>query len=44
MIAGGGDTGGRDSGTRAHGLGDDLEFVGAWFVVLLLVLNPVVVL
>lgn len=28
----------------AHGLGDNLQFVGVWFVVLLLVLDPAVVL
>lgn len=37
-------TGGVDAGARAHGLGDDFEFVGAGLVVLLLVLDAAVVL
>lgn len=43
VVAGSGSSGVCDAGTRPHGLGDDLEFVGAGFVVLLLVLNAVVV-
>lgn len=39
----GGGTGGCSSGARAHGLGDDLELVGARLVVLLLVLDVAVV-
>lgn len=41
---GGGGVGGCESGARAHGLGDDLELVGARLVVLLLVLDATVVL
>ncbi len=41
---GGGGIGGCSAGARAHGLGDDLELVGARLVVLLLVLDAAVVL
>lgn len=47
LIGGGGSDGGIggcDAGARAHRFRDDLELVGAWLVVLLLVLDTAVVL
>lgn len=41
---GGGGVGGRAAGAGAHGLGDNLEFVGAGLVMLLLVLHAAIVL
>lgn len=43
-VAGGGGSGGSSACACAHGLGDDLELVGAGLVVLLLVLDTAVVL
>lgn len=44
VVGLGGRGGGHGAGARAHGFGDDLEFVGARAVVLLLVLHAAVVL